>query len=96
VQLKTAEVFAAWDGIDNGPLTDDWQLSRNDLEAPAKRIVPQIKTVLAWLSAQAGAEFVRMSGSGATCFALFESEEQCKRSAEAVPREWWHLETSLR
>jgi 4-diphosphocytidyl-2-C-methyl-D-erythritol kinase len=52
--------------------------------------------VLAWLSAQRGTEFVRMSGSGATCFAIFESEEDCARSAEAVPREWWHMETSLR
>jgi 4-diphosphocytidyl-2-C-methyl-D-erythritol kinase len=95
VQLKTADVFAAWDGVDNGPLGDDWRLSRNDLEVPATRLVPQIETVLAWLSAQ-NAELVRMSGSGATCFALFETEQQCKRCAQAVPREWWHLETSLR
>jgi 4-diphosphocytidyl-2-C-methyl-D-erythritol kinase len=95
VQLATADVFAGWDGIDNGPLTD-WQLGRNDLEPVALRLVPQIETVLAWLSAQQGAEFVRMSGSGATCFALFESEDQRARAAEAVPREWWHLETSLR
>ena len=59
-------------------------------------LVPQIKTVLAWLSAQEGSAFVRMSGSGATCFALFESEEQRSAAAEAVPRDWWHLETSLR
>ena len=37
-----------------------------------------------------------VSGSGATCFALYESEEERDRSAEAVPREWWHLATSLR
>jgi 4-diphosphocytidyl-2-C-methyl-D-erythritol kinase len=95
VQLSTADVFAGWDGVDNGPLGDDWRLSRNDLEVPATRLVPQIETMLAWLSAQ-NAELVRMSGSGATCFALFETEQQCKRCAEAVPREWWHLETSLR
>ena len=95
VQLATADVFAGWEGIDNGPL-GDWRLGRNDLEPVAVRLVPQIETVLAWLSAQAGAEFVRMSGSGATCFALFDSEEQRARAAEAVPREWWHLETSLR
>ena len=95
VQLPTAEVFAGWDGVDNGPLGEDWRMSRNDLELPATRLVPQIETVLAWLSAQ-GAELVRMSGSGATCFALFETEAQCRRSAQAVPREWWHLETSLR
>jgi 4-diphosphocytidyl-2C-methyl-D-erythritol kinase len=48
------------------------------------------------LSLQSGAELVRMSGSGATCFALFDSEDQRDRAAEAVPREWWHLATTLR
>jgi 4-diphosphocytidyl-2-C-methyl-D-erythritol kinase len=37
-----------------------------------------------------------MSGSGATCFALFESEEARDAAAEAVPREWWRLATFLR
>ena len=95
IALSTAEVFEGWDGIDHGPL-EDWRLGRNDLQPTAIALVPQIETILAWLSAQAGAEFVRMSGSGATCFALFESDEARDRAAEAVPREWWHLPTSLR
>jgi len=95
IALGTAEVFAGWDGVDRGPL-DDWRLGRNDLQPAAIALVPQIETVLAWLSAQAGAEFVRMSGSGATCFALFDSDDARDRAAEAVPREWWHLATSLR
>ena len=95
IALSTAEVFAGWDGVDRGPL-DDWRLARNDLQPAAIALVPQIETILAWLSAQAGAEFVRMSGSGATCFALFDSDEARDRAAEAVPREWWHLATSLR
>jgi 4-diphosphocytidyl-2-C-methyl-D-erythritol kinase len=37
-----------------------------------------------------------MSGSGATCFALFENEAQRDRAATAVPREWWRLATRLR
>jgi 4-diphosphocytidyl-2-C-methyl-D-erythritol kinase len=37
-----------------------------------------------------------MSGSGATCFALFESEEARDSAADAVPREWWRLATFLR
>ena len=61
-----------------------------------RKIVPQIGTVLSWLSAQPGAEFIRMSGSGATCFALFASEEARDRAADAVPREWWRLATTLR
>lgn len=95
IRLSTAEVFAAWDGVDHGPL-DDWRLGRNDLQPAAIALVPQIETLLAWLSAQSGVEFVRMSGSGATCFALFDSDEARDRAAEAVPREWWHLATSLR
>ena len=95
VELATAEVFEAWDGIDRGQL-DDWRMGRNDLEEPAMRLVPQIRSVVAWLSAQQGAELVRMSGSGATCFAFFDSERQRDRAHEAVPREWWRLATALR
>ena len=95
VALSTADVFARWDGIDRGPL-GDWRDGRNDLKQPASALVPQIESVLAWLSAQPGAELVRMSGSGATCFALFESEEARDSAADAVPREWWRLATFLR
>jgi 4-diphosphocytidyl-2-C-methyl-D-erythritol kinase len=95
IALSTAEVFAGWDGVDRGPL-EDWRIGRNDLQPVAIRSVPQVETVLAWLSAQKGVDFVRMSGSGATCFALFDSEGARDAAAEAVPREWWHLATSLR
>lgn len=95
VPLSTGAVFARWDGQDRGPLTD-WRRGKNDLEAPAVAFVPQIGSVLGWLSAQGGASFVRMSGSGATCFAFFESEVARNAAAEAVPREWWHLATFLR
>ena len=93
--LSTADVFAAWDGKDRGAL-GEWRLGRNDLEEPARMLVPQIGSVLAWLSAQPGADFVRMSGSGATCFALFASEEERDSAAIAVPREWWHQPSLLR
>jgi 4-diphosphocytidyl-2-C-methyl-D-erythritol kinase len=95
VPLSTAEVFAQWDGEDQGRL-DDWREGRNDLEQAAISIVPQIGSVLGWFEAQRGATFVRMSGSGATCFALFESEEARDRAADGVPREWWRLATFLR
>jgi 4-diphosphocytidyl-2-C-methyl-D-erythritol kinase len=95
VPLSTAEVFARWNGVDGGPL-GDWREGRNDLQQPAIALVPQIGAVLEWLEAQAGATFVRMSGSGATCFALFESAEARDLAAGAVPPEWWHLATFLR
>ncbi len=95
VSLSTAAVFGRWDGIDRGML-DHWRAGRNDLEEPAKALVPQVETVLAWLSVQPGASFVRMSGSGATCFGLFESEAARDEAAARVPREWWRLATYLR
>ena len=95
VPLATAEVFAGWDGVDHGPL-GDWREGRNDLEEPARRLVPQIESVLAWLGTRPGASFARMSGSGATCFALFEDEAARDSAADNVPREWWRLATSLR
>lgn len=95
VPLSTADVFAGWDGVDHGPL-GDWREGRNDLEAPAKALVPQIEAVLAWLGTRPGATFTRMSGSGATCFALFDSDQSRDAAADTVPREWWRLATSLR
>jgi 4-diphosphocytidyl-2-C-methyl-D-erythritol kinase len=95
VELSTAEVFARWDGVDRGPL-GDWRHGRNDLAAGAASLAPQIGGILARLSAQRGAGCVRMSGSGATCFAFFETEAQRDAAAMAVPREWWHLATRLR
>lgn len=95
VALSTAEVFARWDGEDRGPL-DDWREGRNDLEAPAIALVPQIEAVMAWLGTRPGATLVRMSGSGATCFALFDDEAARDAAAHSVPREWWHLATFLR
>ena len=95
VALSTGAVFAAWDGEDCGPL-GDWAGGRNDLEAPARTLVPKIGDVLDWLAAQDGAEFVRMSGSGATCFALFPNEGARDVAAAACPTNWWHLATFLR
>lgn len=95
VPLATAAVFAGWDGIDRGPL-GDWREGRNDLEAPACALVPAIGAVLAAL---ADARHARMSGSGATCFGLYDSESArdaaAIRIAAAQPG-WWLLPTRLR
>jgi 4-diphosphocytidyl-2-C-methyl-D-erythritol kinase len=95
VPVSTAQVFAGWNGKDRGPLVS-WREGKNDLEDPAIALAPQIGAVLGWLTAQEGAEVVRMSGSGATCFAFFGSEDARDTAAEAVPREWWRLATFLR
>ncbi|WP_029934151.1 4-(cytidine 5'-diphospho)-2-C-methyl-D-erythritol kinase [Sphingomonas sp. UNC305MFCol5.2] len=96
VAVSTAEVFRRWDGMDRGPLGPDPLAGRNDLEAPAREIAPVIGEVLALLAAQPGVTLARMSGSGATCFALFEAIEACADAARAVQRpHWWSVETRL-
>ena len=93
--LSTRAVFASWNGEDRGSL-GDWRAGRNDLEPPARTLVPAIGDVLDWLSAQPGATFTRMSGSGATCFALFADEVTLDAAAAACPDQWWHLASFLR
>ena len=95
IPVSTGAVFARWDGIDRGPL-GDWRSGRNDLETPARQIAPEIGEVMKWLASQQGTSFVRMSGSGATCFAIFETEQNRDLAAAAVPPDWWHLATFLR
>lgn len=95
VPLSTAQVFEQWNGKDGGPL-GDWRAGGNDLEQPAIAIVPEIASVLSWISSRPGATFARMSGSGATCFGLFTSKEARDSALAAVPSEWWRLSTYLR
>ncbi|MEO7602989.1 MAG: 4-(cytidine 5'-diphospho)-2-C-methyl-D-erythritol kinase [Sphingomicrobium sp.] len=95
VPLSTATVFARWDGKDRGAL-GDWRTGRNDLEQPAIGLVPEIQSAIDWLRRCDGASFVRMSGSGASCFALFDGEAARDLAAASVPDGWWHLATHLR
>jgi 4-diphosphocytidyl-2-C-methyl-D-erythritol kinase len=98
VQVSTADIFYRWRGGDGGPLPSDWREGRNDLEASAVAIAPQIADVIAALKV-AGGDAARMSGSGATCFALFDSEADRDaagaRLAAARPG-WWLLATRIR
>ncbi len=95
IPLSTGTVFARWDGVDGGPL-GDWRNGRNDLEAPARALVPEIGALLDWLATRDGVTIARMSGSGATCFALFGDEQARDRAAAVCPGKWWHLATFLR
>ncbi len=64
----------------------------NDLEAPAKRIEPVIGDVLSALGQAPGAKLSRMSGSGATCFALFGSAADAQAAANQISSDhptWW-------
>ena len=70
----------------------------NDLEEPALRIQPVIGEVSAALNATSGAWLSRMSGSGATCFALYENTVEAGRAADTIRSEhpsWWVLAGTL-
>lgn len=95
IALSTAEVFAALSRRDNDGLPPlprsfdfhslrNWlEITRNDLEPAARAIQPAIGRALSVLN-KAGAGFARMSGSGATCFGLFETGNVAKRAAAEI------------
>ena len=91
VEVSTAEVFRRWSGTDGGPLPPDPFEGRNDLEAAARQVAPGVAEVL---EALADAKVARMSGSGATCFAVYDeaADRDCAaaRIAAAHPG-WWTL-----
>lgn len=103
VAVPTGPVFAAWDRVDRGPLPEGSALDiamqgRNDLQPPAVTIAPVIGEVLDALSACDGVALARMSGSGATCFALFADADDRAAAARAIGQShpgWWCLETAL-
>jgi 4-diphosphocytidyl-2-C-methyl-D-erythritol kinase len=75
------------------------RLGRNDMQAAACALQPAISQVLAALSGRPGASLVRMSGSGATCFAIFEARFAASQAAAALARDhpgWWVKATLLR
>ncbi len=61
----------------------------NDLEESAIILCPPIADVLTWLRARRGCLLARMSGSGATCFALFSDEGAAETHARDAPPGWW-------
>ncbi|TPL98891.1 4-(cytidine 5'-diphospho)-2-C-methyl-D-erythritol kinase [Mesorhizobium sp. B2-3-11] len=93
--VSTTEIFAALSQRDNGPLPPlprsiefhslrNWlEITRNDLEPAALAMRPAIGRALSWLD-KAGSGFSRMSGSGATCFGLFETGNVAKRAAAEI------------
>ncbi|MEH6826494.1 4-(cytidine 5'-diphospho)-2-C-methyl-D-erythritol kinase [Parasphingorhabdus sp.] len=95
VPVSTADIFAAWDGVDrgalaSGPVIPAAQNGRNDLQKPAVALVPILTDVLQLLEDRQPI-IARMSGSGATCFALFDSlaaaknaEQHCLQAMDGI------------
>lgn len=104
VALATRRVFAARGGgfspaarfhepaADAAALAELLRARRNDLAAPAIGLAPVIREVLEALAALPGALIARMSGSGATCFALFADRTAADAAAPALRHHrpgWW-------
>ena len=98
--LSTPAVFKAWDegsypivpvdmpalsdALIRGDLDAAQSLSYNSLEAPAIGLMPEIGEIIDKFHAL-GARMVRMTGSGSTVFAAFDTDEQAKAAASQIP-----------
>jgi 4-diphosphocytidyl-2-C-methyl-D-erythritol kinase len=94
--VGASDVLQAADWPEAGASLEDWvealAAGTNDLEAPAMRIQPVIGEVIAALNATNGAWLARMSGSGATCFAIYENTADAQRAAQKIQLDhpgWW-------
>jgi len=94
--VGATDVLGATAWPEAGASVEDWvevlAAGSNDLEAPATRIQPVIGEVISALSATNGAWLARMSGSGATCFAIYENTAEAQRAAQKIQLDhplWW-------
>lgn len=95
----TGPVYQGWDGADRGSLAIARAGWRNDLTPGAVALVPEIGMTLYLLDEIGTGHFVRMSGSGATCFALFETEaarDAARDEIIAQQPDWWTCASTLR
>ena len=103
IAMSTGPVFKAWDGVDRGPMPEGsalhiMQNGRNDLEPMAFEICPEIGEILQKLR-DCDPLVARMSGSGATCFALFDNAVALERTSAKITKhhpEWWTMKGRLR
>jgi len=111
VLVPTGPVFKALARADNPPLPEpnwtanipasliDWLgRTRNDLEPPARALVPAIGTVIDRLNGAPGCALARMSGSGGTCFGLFTSADAASDAARIIAAAepiWWVAATDI-
>lgn len=105
VPVSTPRVFDALESKENAPMprlppAPDLAAfigfldkhTRNDLEAPARGLAREIGEALDRLWSLQGARLARMSGSGASCFALFDDWHAAQEAAaelRAARPDWW-------
>lgn len=103
--VSTPAVFRALERRNNPPLSDHSAFNkvddlvtflrtrtRNDLEAPATTLAPVVATVIRALAELPGVRLARMSGSGATCFGLFDDLATAKTAGDRLAADhpdWW-------
>ena len=94
--VGAADVLESPAWPEQGASISDWveaiSIVDNDLEAPAIRVQPAISDVLSALGAADGMLLSRMSGSGATCFAIFADAAKAHAASEQIRRDhpnWW-------
>jgi 4-diphosphocytidyl-2-C-methyl-D-erythritol kinase len=107
VGVSTPAVFNALDSKQNPPMQDVAENcidiawlgdQRNDLEAPAMTMVPEVTAVVDAISANPQCQVARMSGSGATCFGIFPALNQAQTAARTLQHahpDWWVVSTTL-
>ena len=103
VPVPTGPVFKGWDDVDRGAMPQGSareiaRQGRNDLRASAIALCPQIATALDVLETT-DPWMTEMSGSGATCFALYESTQIRDRAAQKLSSDhpdWWQMKGQLR
>ena len=96
VAVPTGPIFKAWDQVDRGGLEGENALDialkgRNDLQPPAMALCPVIGDVIEMLE-NTKPLIARMSGSGATCFALYDNAARAERAVETIALQrpgWW-------
>ena len=108
--MSTAEVFSAFDLAASEPPPAPGRFSDltslvsylrqvpNDLEPPARALQPEIGEVLVALAESPGCRLSRMSGSGATCFGIFDDRAAAEAAASELSRnrpQWWVAATGL-
>ncbi len=96
LRVGITDVLRAIAWPDEGGSLEEWvealALGSNDLEPPATKLQPVIGEVISVLNATNGAWLARMSGSGATCFAIYENTADAGRAADKIRSEhpqWW-------
>ncbi len=104
-EVSTPQVFRLLETRSNPPLApfpvssgaSQWLKTlchlRNDLEGPARKLEPLISVVLEAL-ADTGAQLVRMSGSGATCFGIHADMQAARQAAEMLEKQYpgWYVQ----